>query len=81
MDIFSIFNIFITPEAGLIIAAVMSLMDLRDCWKEPFGFLGQILYLPLDGNAYNKIAKEYISLNKKATTLDKITTLLYEPFE
>jgi hypothetical protein len=28
-----------------------------------------------------EIAKEYISLNKKATTLDKITTLLYEPFE
>lgn len=27
MDIFSIFNIFITPEAGLIIAAVMSLME------------------------------------------------------
>jgi hypothetical protein len=28
-----------------------------------------------------EIAKEYISLNKKATTLDKITKLLYEPFE
>lgn len=27
MDIFSIFNIFITPEAGLIIMAVMSLME------------------------------------------------------
>ena len=28
-----------------------------------------------------EIAKEYISLNKKATTLYKITKLLYEPFE
>ena len=51
MDIFSIFNIFITPEAGLIIAAVMSLMEfvIKPFIKKYF-----------NGNRNKKITKKTI---------------------
>ena len=61
MDIFSIFNIFITPEAGLIIAAVMSLME----------FVMPSYFIATCGEVKIEILKKYIENQGNAFTPPK----------